>query len=540
MNPNLKILMIDDEEPALNVLEKQLQGFGYQFLFRAFNGNDALQLIQSEQPDIIISDIQMLEMSGLDLLKYVRSMSLDIPFILLSGYERFDYAKEAVKYQASHYLVKPLADEELASVLTDIEAEILKKEAAKALAHKYNEQIHFSKKSLKKNFLEQMVFQPLAINSYTALEEQLNLKFSHDNYALLLFSVVTGVDKTPLDDFNLLFFCIENVAQEMLGEKNLICHGFTSQKDFCLICNYSKSESELCFSEDNLLNEFKKLESYCKLKFHSSLCMGVGFAQEREQLANAFQTAKKSIEWQTRTMQETYRKNQHSSENTVFFEKNQEFALLQALEDGSYEHTIKCLEDIFTPFFYSLKGRKQAIDNMCLHIIMLLFKFLKEHSIDASVLGDEFELYHDVSMLPSEKKALDWMKDKCILCIRALSQRSDVKLDEQTFQIQVQQYILDNLNTSISLESIANHFHFSSNHFSRLFKKIFGTSFLKYLTSYRIDEAKRLLATSDMKVLEVGKAVGFHDTKHFYKVFKSYTGYQPSAYRKTLKNRNLS
>ena len=383
-----------------------------------------------------------------------------------------------------------------------------------------------------------MIFQPSAIKDYDSLEEQLNLKFIHNNYALLLFSIVTGIDKTPLNDYNLLFFSIENVAQEMLGKKNIICHGFSSQKDFCLICNFSKSKNNATIFEDKMLNTFKELESFCKLKLYSSLCVGIGFAENRELLKDAFQTAKKSVEWQIQSMQELYWKNQHSSESNIFFEKKQEFALLQALEECSYESVLKCLEDIFSPFFYSLKGQKQSMDNVSLHIIMLLFKFLKERSIDVTILGDEFELYQDVASLTSEKKALDWMKDKCILCIRALSQSSGANLDEQAFQVQVQQYILDNLNTSISLESIANHFHFSPNHFSRLFKKVFGISFLKYLTSYRIDEAKRLLATSDMKVLEIGKAVGFHDTKHFYKVFKSYTGYQPSAYRKNLKNPN--
>ena len=538
MISDLKILIIDDEEPALNVLEKQLYTLGYKSLLQAVNGKEALQLIQQERPDVIISDIQMSEMGGLELLKYIRNITLDIPFILLSGYERFDYAKEALKYQASHYLVKPVSDDELSSVLKDIESELERKKVSKALVQKYNEQINFSKKSLKKSFLEQMIFQPSTIKDYGSLEEQLNLKFIHNNYALLLFSIVTGIDKTPLNDYNLLFFSIENVAQEMLGKKNIICHGFSSQKDFCLICNFSKIKNNAAIFEDEMLNTFKELESFCKLKLYSSLCVGIGFAEKRELLKDAFQTAKKSVEWQIQSMQELYWKNQHSSESNIFFEKKQEFALLQALEECSYESVLKCLEDIFSPFFYSLKGQKQSMDNVSLHIIMLLFKFLKEHSIDVTILGDEFELYQDVASLTSEKKALDWMKDKCILCIRALSQSSGANLDEQAFQVQVQQYILDNLNTSISLESIANHFHFSPNHFSRLFKKVFGISFLKYLTSYRIDEAKRLLATSDMKVLEIGKAVGFHDTKHFYKVFKSYTGYQPSAYRKNLKNPN--
>lgn len=538
MISDLKILIIDDEEPALNVLEKQLYALGYKSLLQTVNGKEALQLIQQERPDVIISDIQMSEMGGLELLKYIRNITLDIPFILLSGYERFDYAKEALKYQASHYLVKPVSDDELSSVLKDIESELERKKVSKALVQKYNEQINFSKKSLKKSFLEQMIFQPSTIKDYGSLEEQLNLKFIHNNYALLLFSIVTGIDKTPLNDYNLLFFSIENVAQEMLGKKNIICHGFSSQKDFCLICNFSKIKNNAAIFEDEMLNTFKELESFCKLKLYSSLCVGIGFAEKRELLKDAFQTAKKSVEWQIQSMQELYWKNQHSSESNIFFEKKQEFALLQALEECSYESVLKCLEDIFSPFFYSLKGQKQSMDNVSLHIIMLLFKFLKEHSIDVTILGDEFELYQDVASLTSEKKALDWMKDKCILCIRALSQSSGANLDEQAFQVQVQQYILDNLNTSISLESIANHFHFSPNHFSRLFKKVFGISFLKYLTSYRIDEAKRLLATSDMKVLEIGKAVGFHDTKHFYKVFKSYTGYQPSAYRKNLKNPN--
>ena len=538
MISDLKILIIDDEEPALNVLEKQLYALGYKSLLQTVNGKEALQLIQQERPDVIISDIQMSEMGGLELLKYIRNITLDIPFILLSGYERFDYAKEALKYQASHYLVKPVSDNELSSVLKDIESELERKKVSKALVQKYNEQINFSKKSLKRSFLEQMIFQPSAIKDYDSLEEQLNLKFIHNNYALLLFSIVTGIDKTPLNDYNLLFFSIENVAQEMLGKKNIICHGFSSQKDFCLICNFSKSKNNATIFEDKMLNTFKELESFCKLKLYSSLCVGIGFAENRELLKDAFQTAKKSVEWQIQSMQELYWKNQHSSESNIFFEKKQEFALLQALEECSYESVLKCLEDIFSPFFYSLKGQKQSMDNVSLHIIMLLFKFLKERSIDVTILGDEFELYQDVASLTSEKKALDWMKDKCILCIRALSQSSGANLDEQAFQVQVQQYILDNLNTSISLESIANHFHFSPNHFSRLFKKVFGISFLKYLTSYRIDEAKRLIATSDMKVLEIGKAVGFHDTKHFYKVFKSYTGYQPSAYRKNLKNPN--
>lgn len=537
MNSSLKILLIDDEEIALDVLEKQLYNLGYHSIRRASNGKKALQLMKQEYPNVIISDIQMAEMDGLALLKYIRNLSLDISFILLSGYERFEYAREALKYHASHYLVKPVSDEELSSALSDVEIELEKKLVAKDLAQKFNAQIHFNKQSLKKIYLEQMVFQPSPFKNHIFTKKQLDLNFVHNNFALLLFRVVTDIDKNPLNDYDLLFFSIENVAQEMLGSKGIICHGFTSQKDFCLVCNFSAEDCSSVSFENMLLNEFKELESYCKLKLYSSICVGIGFAQNQERLKDAFSIAQKSVEWQERSMHELYSKNQHSVDNNVILEKKQEIALIQALEDSSYENAVKCLEDIFSPFFYSLKGKKQELNNISLNIIMLLFRFLKEHAIDSNILGNEFDLYQDVICLASELKVLEWMKDKCLLCIKAHAQNFSDKISEQTFRAQVQQYLADNLSTQIPLESISSYFHFSPNHFGRLFKKVFGTSFVKYLTAYRIDEAKRLLATSDIKVYDIMKKVGFHNTKHFYKVFKNYTGQQPSTYRKNIKNR---
>lgn len=538
MNPQIKILIVDDEELARQTIIQKLQSFGYIHITEAANGRIAFDLLKADTPDLIIADIMMAEMDGLELLKEIRNANLDILYVLLSGYEVFDYAREAMNYHVSNYLLKPIDDKELLTVLENLETELEKRQRTKRLKADYAKHLSLHQSALLQQYLEQLIFHPtMDEKQQKHQEKQLGLSFPFETFAIILFRILDSVFPDTRENTGLLFFCMENIGQELLKEHGIFCYGFTSRNDFCLVCNLPTHYADYDARQLELFDIFRKVENAYKLNLSSEITMGVGFASQRCKLWHAFSLAQKSLEIQILKNQELYLTNQSPVNEKYSLPASQELALRDALKKQDKTILFQCLEDLYLPFFYLLKGQKTAINSLNLQLILLLLKHLREqHLPEAELLGDEFELYQEVCAFSDEKDTLNWMKEKALLCIHTQEEATAKQTDEQLFQIQVQHYISEHYKEQLTLEMIAAHFHFSTSHFSRLFKKVFTINFIKYLMNHRIQEAKRLLISTDIKVYEIGKEVGFHDIKHFYKVFKSQTGYQPSAYREKFKN----
>lgn len=532
MDTPLSILIVDDEKLARNLLRSKLQSFGYSRIQEAESGIEALKLLDEHMPDVIFADIMMANMDGLELLKTIRQRNLDVIYVLVSGYEVFHYAREAIQYSVFYYLLKPTEDQELLTVLHDIEQELQKRRLTASLTTEHSSQVYYGQRAFQQQYLEKLVFQPQSPPSkkLAAQEAAMGIHFVSDSYAVILCQITQPVENHPFGDAPALFFCIENIAAELLAEKGFSCYGFPTQKDYCLLSSIPQSYLPYEQNQQQLYDIFQEVERVCKTTLDLSMLMSVGLAAGRDRLNTAFYAAQKSAQWQLRAMQEQKRKKL-SATGKLTLTPEQEQALFSAMDSGHREPVAEQIRAIYAPFFQQLHGEKSTLDNLNLQVIMLLFKYLRRGNLDLAILGEEFELYQEACALTQEQELFSWMTDKAMRCITNAAQMPEMASDSHLFTSQVQRYLEETYTQQLTLVSISEHFHFSPSHFSRLFKKEFGTTFIKYLLDYRIQEAQRLLVTTDITVSTIGKHVGFNDAKHFYKVFKRSTGFQPSVYR---------
>lgn len=532
MDSSLSILIVDDEKLARGLLCSKLQSFGYSRIQEAESGAEALRLLDAHIPDVIFADIMMANTDGLELLKLIRQRQLDVIYVLVSGYEVFDYAREAIQYSVFYYLLKPTEDAELRAVLHDIEQELQKRRLAAALAAERSSQEYYGQRAFQQQYLEKLVFQPQTISGKELAQQEasMGIRFVSDSYAVILCQLIQPAKNHPFGDAPSLFFCVENIAAELLTEKGFSCHGFPTQRDYCLLCSIPQSYLPYEQHQQRLFDVFQEVERVCKTTLELSVLMSVGLSSGRDQLNTAFYAAQKSAQWRLHAMQEHKRKNLSANEK-LSLTPEQEQSLFSAMDTGSKESVAAQVRALYAPFFQQLHGEKSTLDNLNLQVIMLLFKYLRRGNLDLSVLGEEFELYQEAAALTQEQELLSWMTDKAMACVPSGVQMPQMAADSHLFTSQVRSYLEETYAQQLTLVSISEHFHFSPSHFSRLFKKEFGTTFIKYLQDYRIQEAQRLLVTTDITVSAIGKHVGFHDAKHFYKVFKRSTGYQPSVYR---------
>lgn len=572
MNTDLHFLIVDDEELARKDIAAKLLSFGYTHIQESNNGFQALALIEESLPDVIIADIRMPGMDGLSLLKEIRNRGLDILYILLSGYEVFDYAKEAIKYGAAYYLLKPIDEAEFQQVLQQAEASLAQKKHSEKLKADYDKRLHYSQKQEQISKLEQLVFKQLPDEEARKLCSFLG--FSSLHFAVVVLLASTELSSHPLGDEALFYFCAENIAQEVLTKYGIRCLGLPTRKEFCLICNlpdkhpssfaesktfsfhsaeqstvssfFPSKENTFCHSTDQpeasflpkstadipVLSALEEAISACSFTLSIRLSSGIRFAENPGQLSLAFEAA----------CADAYEKlsgaNTHDASNPlpVALSTKQETSLLSALEQGKEAAIADSLQEIYYQFFHQAFLDKNALNHLNLQLILFFQRFLKEQNLDAeALLGSEFDLYKEAGELSNERKTLDWMVKKALTCANAVKSLPAEAPDEKHFFSRIQSYLQLHYAEELTLEQVAETFHFSASHFSRLFRKYFRESFVKYLNDLRIAEAKQLLVSTDTKVFEIGKQVGFQDSRYFYKVFKKLTGFQPSAYREHFK-----
>lgn len=526
MDATLKILIVDDEMLSRELLRSKLQRFGYLDIQEAANGEDALALLHARTPDLVIADIMMAQMDGLELLKAIRQENTEILCVLISGYEIFNYAREAMKYHVFYYLLKPTEDEELFSVLQAAEQSVQKRRGIAKLQSEFYTQLHSSQNVLRQQYLEKLIFQPSA--AHNARDCTLAPQFISDSFAVVLCRLADLSEPNAFGDSSMLYFCIENIMQELLCAHGLTCNGFPVQQDLCLLCSLPQAFLPYDVHRQALENIFDHAAQVCRQTLDVSMQFGVGLAQECSNLSAAFYAARKILE----VRQSSPQKRHDSAERSHSLTQEQTQNLFRALDMQDPQAISAVLRDIYSPFLHQLQRQAGMCNTLNLQLIMLLFKYLRQNNLDgASILGDEFDLYQQANAQRSMECLLPWMQQQALACMQANAQALPQQTDSHGFRPQVQPYLEEHFAEPLTLAAVAAQFHFSPSHFSRLFKKEFGVTFIKFLLNYRLHEAQRLLASTDIRVSEVGKRVGFQDPKHFYKVFKASAGCQPSVYR---------
>ncbi len=513
-----KVLLVDDERIILDGISQTIEWeqLDCRLVGTARNGISALQEIEEERPDIVITDIKMPGMNGLELVEKVHAFDPTIKFIMLSGFNEFEYAQSAMEYGVRHYLLKPCNEGKIMNALSEMIAEIAQDEEQAQFVRQMKEGLEKAVPHARAQLLKEFVTnKTYGKRDWEAYHKLIDFELVDRTVRLILFQPEGQFDFEHM-------YAVQNIAEELLGIPVLS----TTIGDRVLMLVEDQTPQEL------LQEKLDKIRSAYVQYYKTDLTIALS---EADDIAAARRLYKETLECLNHrfylgeggliTKRDiTLAAEDQESKDFVYDEEQ----LILLIKSGRSEDAAGKLEE----FFATLAEWRLDIPVTRSYVIQLFLSIIR--------LGDADQMEHNMKRL-SELMVMntltmlqDFMMqitEEVTLCFYERNKNKHYAIVRQ-----VQDIIDQNLGrSSLSLNWIASEvLYMNADYLGKLFKKETGEKFTHYLTRKRVERAIDILQENpDMKIFELADLSGFGDhPQYFSQVFKKQTGYTPSEYKR--------
>lgn len=532
----LKVFLVEDEiivrEGIKNSIDWEQNGLI--FCGEASDGELALPVILEEKPDIVITDIRMPFMDGLELARQVKKELPWIKIVILSGYGEFEYAKEAINIGITQYLLKPISKHELTKCLITIRDNILAEQNEHAVYEKYKFDLNEYYAEDKRRLFYDMVSGACAIDEIIERGKKLNLELNANAYNIILYKVKEA--KVDLHDSRIP----DNLSKELeaLIEQHVNAISF----DCLLEGNAILLKGD---STDNVIKLQKAIVAGMEQLFAGykdiSYFGGIGkTVMDISELSASFQEASRVFAYryildeshifdskEIAYGQADLQNNGADLEGIMQLNKKkaEEFLRSGNKKDIHYfvEEYLKCISNDSRS---SLLFRQYIVVDM----YCIVAAFAQELGCSRDSIAEPFNEYPQLNMLFSFEQISKYIEDIFSHVIDLRDNISSSKFNDIINK--AKNYINDNYtDDELSLNQVANHVYLSPTYFSAIFSQKTGQTFIQYLTDLRMSKAKELLKCTDMKTAEIAYAVGYKDPHYFSYIFKKTQNSTPKQYR---------
>ena len=523
------VLLVDDEEEVIQVIMKKIdwEALGFSVIGYANNGVKALEMVEEFQPDIVMTDIKMPYMDGMELANRIKTEFPASRILIFTGFDEFEYAKEAVHLEVEEYILKPVNAQELTRVFSQ-----MKDKLDQEFSEKRNTE------TLQRYYLESLPL--LQANFYSTLiegrirEEELPKYLS--NYQITLegpyfccLVIHTSSSQAP-ENLNplLLAASVERQAKERLEEK-WKAKIFTYLGNTVLIAQLSK-ESDI----SELTDESDRFCRYVKRVVGAVVTVGVGqVCRNVLELAQSYTGAREAVSYRgifgaTRAINIKEIAPQEMGGSRTAGEPELA-ALFKMIRLGTEKEVSQAVEQYWKAAFWSSKSLQQHHITV-MDMVSALYRFSANNEISMEEDGGDMgKLY--TKLLDLEPETLRRWLEKVSLSFREKLVRARSS-STKSFVLRAEEYVQNHFGEEgISLDQVCQVLGVSGSYFSSIFKKETGKSFIGYLTDYRMEQASRLLIGTNEKSYMIAKKVGYSDPNYFSYVFKRRYGVSPSKYR---------
>ncbi len=527
-----KLLIVDDEPLVQAGISSMLNwsNLGIEICGTAVNGQVALQIIEQQAPDIVITDIKMPIMSGLELARicFERYGSDHPSFIVLTSYEDFQMAKEALTYRVADYLVK--IELTAQSLQASVEKLLKQKEAQNKNAQISTPAISDIHLFYDKFFIRLLnnLFEDAEQFSLQAADLHLNFEYSH--YLCCHGEIICdNANDMSIEKQVSLFGSTMQMLKEITG-KYLPCYCLALDiKHFAIIFCYSDQPADNY--EENLLqilqNVFRTIHNYYNVDFR----IGVGLLVNSPQsISESYQYARQAFRYSDAFTPACFFTQcssadlSHSAFHIALFKDR----LTKAFEEFDAEILEQTITEITDLFSNNPSHIVQAMDAACNILYLALSLLPSGESVVAELFTDYPDSYRSIYHQTTIEQIVNWLH---IFSDRLCDVFSERKKDYKNHIVtSVKHHIQEHISDHLSLNEVAAVFGISPNYLSQLFKKYSDSGFNEYVSMAKIKEAKRLLAEGHYKVYELADMLGFESPFYFSKVFKKVEGISPSEY----------
>ncbi len=509
------ILLVDDEFPARQLVKAMLpwEETGFAIAYEAKNGAEAFALYQTHRPDLVISDIQMPVMDGLELLTAIRQIDAQQPFIILSCYERFDYARQVIRLGGLDYLIKDtLTPDVLYTALQRVRHHQRPEPAPEGAAPPGPKAGGFLLSAPLEQWLETgnseallQALQPEAehwqyLFASVRAENAPRLKGEDWPLACLPFSVKKlGVCSLPSGEVLLLaLFDKQMEAGQLRRSRHELLHALK-----CMLENAGKGTVTMGVSAvHSSFLELPKARKESEDALRYRLFLGLGNILYFSPLHNA-----------------SHATQQRHLEARIA-------NLRSALSSNSFPTVAEELEKLY---------RSDLSGVMQLHYLdqlnTILWGIFTEEQLLRGHTGEDTPALHKLEEI--QNSTVEEMKASFLALFRAQVEQGE-RPEAGPYSQRIRQiigYIQENLQEDMGLESLAAHFQTHKAHLARTFKEETGMGVHEFIRRRRVEKAQELLLYSQYRVNEIVYQVGFKNPQNFYTLFTRYVGLTPRAYR---------
>lgn len=530
----IKMFIVDDESIIRTGIKNSIDwgSFDVEIAGEAKNGREALSKAIELNPDIVITDIRMPVMDGLELTQSLKEHVPNTKIIILSGYNDFEYAKKAIELGVCEYLLKPVGAEELVKLVLKLKDQIIneskKRDMEISAQLLFNENLPYIQSKFIDNLLKGENEDKKTILERAAI---LKTDLSGPKYQVIIIDVddyLLITEYYPEKDKDLLKYSVLNIADEILSSN---CNGsvFFSEFDYLIGIINVKNETKAA-----IIDICKEIQFCITRYLKLSVTIGIGSVSEcLDDISVSYNEAlislrNKMYSGKSRIIHIDMIDKGHSNP-PLHFSTEDEKELLNSLRTMNIENVYKIIDKLFTGFIETKAGYNH-IKSVCLRLIMLSASALEEIGINVeSPFGEDFQPDVEIKKYETIENIEEWLKSLFNSFINVMQENKNNKYKSIVkFSIQ---YINEHYSEAFSLCDVASKVYVTPNYLSKVFKQETGENFVEWINQFRINKAKTLLTDIGSKTYEIAEKVGYNDYKHFSYNFKKYTGYTPKEFK---------
>ncbi|WP_202077917.1 response regulator transcription factor [Caldalkalibacillus salinus] len=517
-----KLLIVDDEGLERQALRSMLEQMmdDIEVVGEAENGRKAIELADQLRPDIVTMDIKMPGMDGLEAIEEIQTIEPNVKFIVLSAFDTFSYAQEAMKLKVTHYLLKPYKRDELIKTVGDICGQVDQEREERQEKRDLRDRVGHVQNLAEIEWVSTLIHDQVQDMSLQELNHLLDIKV-HYGVGVILHCYTKDQCQMDQGQKQALYRHIKATIKKrtpclvgpMMGQHLPIF--ILKEKE-----NLSMSlRSHAVFAIRDLFKAVSKDSTFRTIH----VCAGVGrqydsleglkHSYHEALIASRDQFYKANIRFYEDLLQE-------GDSHGIPFDKEKLF--IQAIQKSDEEQALPLFEALFTHILQTQEGQLAQIIRYVTELFVVMTRMNEE-------LGG---LTHEMTDF-SHVSSIEQLRETALYRLKIIIKRMRDEDEKQSASLleKAKLYIEEHYNEEMTLDSVSKYINLSPYYFSKIFKEAFQMNFIDYLTHIRIEKAKSLMASSSYSLKEICYEVGYRDPNYFSRVFKKSEGITPSEYR---------
>lgn len=538
MTQEIRLCIIDDIPDVVNGIAKGIpwSQYGLVVAGTAGNGEEGMRIIREAKPHIVLTDIRMPRMDGLEMMQQLTGELPALKIIFLSGYTDFDYAQQAVQLGAFDFIVKPFTPQKILEVTLKAKAAIDEEMEQRQHYHDMERKLRESLPYLRQEYFQLLLQFPTDPVEAAKRWDFLAIELDREQFTVMLIEIDGFAERTrsiPVQEVELIRFTLHNILVETIGSmaKGLIFRENTNR--FVAIINPSASCSmealaELCRENINKYSKF-------------TISLGIGgevryiheiyysYTQAQTALSYNFYTGGNSVY--------SHRDVRPLPEAVPRYSAEKEKELFYCLRSGNKAKAEEVADELFSQTVdEGITPPPEVIKDRYYELAFLINRVFAEKLTPAEMKPLEEHVHRIKEMSSYMLKDLQHtIKELCRMGCRQMVQKQTEEGNRTVEQAIA--YIRENLHTNLTVNDCAKLVFLSGSYFANLFKKITGTTVGQFITTERMDRAKQMLVEGK-PVQEIYLALGYEGRQYFSELFKKHTGMTPSEFRQTYADKS--